>query len=71
MSDLAIPDPQAPSELPQVQPAPVKKSYRWVIILLVTLMVLTCTCAGVAAWLVIKNISQMPADMRQVESLID
>ena len=71
MSDIAVPDPQVPSETPSIQPAPAKKSYRWVIIVLVILLVLTCLCAGVAAVLVIKSIYQMPADMRSVESLID
>jgi hypothetical protein len=71
MDDLAIPDPQVSSEFTPVQPAPAKKSYRWVIILMVTILGLTCLCAGVAGLLVIKNISQMPADMRPVESLVD
>jgi hypothetical protein len=71
MSDLTIPEPQIPPEVPPDQPAPAKKPYRWVITVLVILLALTCLCAGVAAVLVIKSISQMPADMRSVESLID
>ncbi len=61
----------SPSPYPQVQPGPAKKSYRWVIFVLIGVLGLTCLCAAVVAGLVITNLSRLPSDLGADQSLVD
>jgi hypothetical protein len=69
-----IGEPSTPSQspYPQVQqPEPVKHTYRWVIFLLLGVLGLTFLCAALVAGLVIKNLSDLPANMGSSQSLVD
>jgi hypothetical protein len=71
MSEQPSPFPQTPPDFPRLATQPAKKSYRWLIIGLAGLLVLTCLCVAGVAVILIRNIAAVPEDIQAIERQID